>query len=78
MVVRCFYYGQVFVVRYAMNAPVRPLCWRDRIARPVQNGNWYSRLAQRMCDTKLYITGTNITVTYCCGNNPLLHIVTGL
>jgi len=31
--------------------PVQPRCWRDRIARPVQNGNWYRRLAQCVCDT---------------------------
>ena len=68
----------VLVVKYAMNAPVQLRCWRDRIATPVQNGNWYSRLAQRACDTKLYITGTIITGTYCCGNIALLHIVTGL
>ena len=41
----------VLVVKYAMNAPVRPRCWTDRIARPVQNVNWYSRLAQCVCDT---------------------------
>jgi len=68
----------VLVVKYAMNVPVRLQCWRDTIARPVQNGNWYSRLVQRVCDTKLYTTGTNITVTYRCGNTALLHNVTGL
>jgi len=41
----------VLAVKYAMNAPVWPQCWRDRIARPVQNGNWHSRLAQCVCDT---------------------------
>ena len=30
----------------------------------VQNGNWYSRKAQRVRGTKVYITGTNNSATY--------------
>jgi hypothetical protein len=33
--------------------------WWDRTAGPVQSGNWYSKLAQRVRDTELYSTGTN-------------------
>ena len=75
-----FKYGhlQYLLLSTLWKQRVRPGCCRNRIARPVQNGNWYSRLAQCVCDTELYITGKNITVTYCCGNTALLHIVTGL
>jgi hypothetical protein len=54
----------VLLANCALKHRVQPQCWRVRIARPVQNGNWYSRLAQRVRDTKLYITGTNINATY--------------
>ena len=39
----------------------------------IGTADWHS-----VCDTKLCITGTIITGTYCCGNTALLHIVTGL
>jgi len=65
-VVKCFYERSlaVFFANCALKHRVQPRCWMDRIARPVQNGNCYSRLAQRMRDTKLHITGTNNIATY--------------
>jgi hypothetical protein len=78
-----FFYERSFVVLVAKRAlkyRVQPQCWRDRTARLVQNGNWYSRLAERVRGTKLYITGTNINaiyIQYCCGKTAWLNIVTG-
>jgi hypothetical protein len=67
-------YGQTKVVKYfykrsifakcTLKHRVEPRCWGDMTARPVQNVNWYSRLAQCVPDTKLYITCTNTDATY--------------
>ena len=56
-----YFYERPFAVpvpKCALKHCVQPRCWRDRTARPVQNVNWYSRLAQREHDTKVYITCT--------------------
>ena len=46
----------VLVVKCALKHRYSRGAWRDKRARPVQNVNWYSRLAQRVHDTELYIT----------------------
>ena len=62
-----YFYERSFTLlfaKYALKRREQPRCCRNRIARPVQNGNCYSSLAQRVRDTTLYITGTGIKTTY--------------
>ena len=54
-----YFYEQPFAVivaKCALKHRYSRSAWRDRTARPVQNANWFSRLAQRVRDTELYVT----------------------